>query len=464
MRFITAMTLVLLPMMVAAQQASSLKPNDFAYGMPLEVDGDGALYSFDLPTEVNRYSTRHDLGDLRIFNGYSEVVPHLLRPGVTQAETVSEPLALPFFPIVQASEDDKGTTQINIATDENGAVVNFWQRGATGQESVIGRYLIDASAIQQPLTKLLLDWDETAEGFLLPVTLESSNDLANWSPVQTSASLASLSQGGYRLRQGEIILPPMTQARYYRLEWPLGEKGIKLTSLQAIPLRQGDEKPRLWQRYSPSGDASQPGRYEFHVEGHFPFDRARVLLPQGNTVVRARLFSRDATSPKSPWREHFHGLLYNLVRDGRELVNDAVQLPLIDAPFWKLEIETDGGGIGRGEPLLELGWVPQRVYFVARGEAPFTLAFAAAGVERPNGDIASLLTTLEQSRQGEGFIKSALPGAMYELGGRYRMEAMPPPLPWQRWLLWATLSIGVLIVALMARSLYRQINNEDITG
>lgn len=458
----TLIALLLLPLTVVAQQAQPLKPNDFAYGMPLEVDGDGALYSFDLPTEVNRYSTRHDLGDLRIFNGYGEVVPHLLKPEVARETPQPEPVALPFFPIMETVDDGKGDTQINIATDENGAVINFWQRGGGLQASVVGRYLIDASALQQPLEKLLLNWDESAEGFLVPVALEASNDLTNWTPLTTNASLASLTQGGYHLRQGEISLAGQQAAKYYRLGWPLGEMGVKLAGLSGVLQMLGDEKPRRWQRYSPTGDSSQPGHYLFRVEGHYPFDRARVILPQGNTVVRARLFSRGAAA-KSPWREHFHGLLYNLLRDGRVLANDAVQLPYVDAPEWKLEIETDGGGLGRGEPQLELGWLPERAYFVARGEAPFTLAFGAAGIARANGDISSLLNTLQQSRQGEGFIKSAMPGAMYELGGQYRLAGLPKPLPWQQWLLWATLSIGVLIVALMARSLYRQMNNENRT-
>lgn len=456
-----AMALLLLPLAAIAQQHENPpSPNDFAYGMPLEVDGDGALYSFDLPTEVCRYSTRSDLGDLRIFNGYGEVVPHLLRRGVKPEQPEPQPLELPFFPIMETPQGGAAPLQINIATDEKGAVINFWQRGEGLEESVVGRYLIDASALQQPLEKLLLDWDEAAEGFLVPVTLESSNDLTNWSPLVTHASLASFTQGGYRLRQGEINLASQGQAKYYRLSWPLGEKGVKLTALRGLPLRQGGEKPRRWQSYSPTGEATGPGEYIFQAEGHFPFDRARIILPQGNTVVRAKLFSR-AAAKQSPWRERFQGLLYHLLRDGQTLANDTLQLAVNDDPQWKLEIETDGGGLGAGEPRLELGWVPQRIYFVARGEAPFTLAFAAAKVDRANGDIASLLTTLQQSREGEGFIKSASPGSMYELGGRYRLQPMPSPLPWQQWLLWATLSIGVLIVALMARSLYRQMNNEN---
>jgi len=454
--------LLLSPLVVTAQQERMPKPDDFAYGMPLEVDGDGALYSFDLPTEVCRYSTRHDLGDLRIFNGYGEVVPHLLRVANNAPEPEPTPLDLPFFPIMETPDDGKGSTQINIATDESGAVINLWQRGAEAQGNVIGRYLIDASVLQQPLSKLLLDWDGAGEGFVVPVTLESSNDLSNWHQLPVDSALAALSQGGYHLRQSEIELPPHSQAKYYRLAWPLGDKGIKLNSLRAVPASPKTELPRRWQHYAPTGEGDHPGEYTFHVAGHFSFDRARVKLPQSNTVVRARLLSRSAL-PKSPWQERFHGLLYHLLRDGQMLSSDAIKLRDIDVPDWKLVIETDGGGLGEGMPLLELGWLPPRVYFVARGEGPFILAFASATVDKSSSDISSLLNTLQQSRQGEGFIKSATTGSIYELGGVYRLQQEPPTWPWRQWLLWATLTFGVLIVAMMARSLYRQLDDKNRT-
>ncbi len=451
--------LLLLPLAAAAQQTEPLTPDDFAYGMPLEVDGTGALYGFDLPAEVCRYVTRGDMGDLRIFNGEGEVVPHQLRPGVKQESKQPRPLELPLFPILEeAGGYQKPGGQMRIATDESGAVIDIWQYGSGRPGKAVTRYLIDASAVKQPIAKLSLDWDETDEGFLVPVTLEYSNDLNNWRPLITNAALASLHQGDDRLRQNDIALPQV-QAKYFRLDWPLGKKGIRLRSLYVTPAPQGTEKERQWLQLLPLDGAADDGIYEFHVAGHFPVDRIKVQLPQSNTVVRAKLFSRSA-SPKASWQLRFQGLLYNLQRDGRTLTNDAFRLAVVDNPDWRLEIETDGGGLGKGDPVLEMGWVPYRIDFVARGDGPFVLAFGAADVTKSHSDISSLIGTLRQAQEGEGFLRSAKPGPMYELGGEYRLRSAPPPLPWKRWLLWISLIMGVAAVALMVRSLYRQMNNE----
>lgn len=448
---------LLLPLFT--QAADVPKHNDFAYGIPLEVDGDGALYSFDLPAAVYRYSTRLDLGDMRIFNGFGEVVPHLLKPGVRHGEPVTEPVSLRFFPLYASTDGKDGETRVHIATDRDGAVVDFWQQAPSSENELITRYLIDASALDKPVEKLLLGWDDTAESFLVPVSLEYSNDLASWQPLVQHATLASLRYEQYRLGQSEIELPAV-EAKYYRLSWPLGEKGIELKDLKAVIQRPGDNVPRKWQTIAPSGEGTHRGVYDFKVHGHFPVDRVRVRLPQVNTVVQVKLFSRS-DEKDSKWRLHYQGLVYTLLRDGQTLQSDPIGLSGVRDQQWRLEVEQDGGGIGRGEPKLELGWVPHRVYFVARGETPFSLAFGAADIEASRSDLAPLLKTLKQSNEGNGFIKAAAPGTVFELGGQRRLAASPPPLPWKRWLLWAILVLGVLMLALMARSLYQQMRDSD---
>jgi len=56
-----------------------LKPQDFAYAVPLQFEGQDALYQATLPLSVYQNTVRSDLGDLRVFNAQGEVVPHMLR-------------------------------------------------------------------------------------------------------------------------------------------------------------------------------------------------------------------------------------------------------------------------------------------------------------------------------------------------------------------------------------------------
>jgi hypothetical protein len=47
------------------------------------------------------------------------------------------------------------------------------------------------------------------------------------------------------------------------------------------------------------------------------------------------------------------------------------------------------------------------------------------------------------------------------LGDASRLKPAPPPRDWKRYLLWSVLVLGVLILALMALRLYKQMDNES---
>ena len=75
--------LMLLAQSVIAGAAE--QPQNFAYAIAIHADAQDALYEIDLPAAVYRGVTRSDLGDIRVFNGHGEVVPHAFRPRVASS-------------------------------------------------------------------------------------------------------------------------------------------------------------------------------------------------------------------------------------------------------------------------------------------------------------------------------------------------------------------------------------------
>lgn len=266
-----------------------------------------------------------------------------------------------------------------------------------------------------------------------------------------------MNHDGYRLERRSIELPSL-EAKYIRINWPVGKKGLHLRSVRAVVKRGSTDVPRRWLTLTPADDETEHGTYDFDTDGYFPVDRVKVKLPQLNTVVRAKLFSR-AEGGDTPWRLRYQGLLYYLKQAGHTLKNDTIRIGAVTDPYWRLEVDAASGGIGLAEPQLELGWVPNRIYFLARGETPFSLAFGSVDIEVNRSGLDGLLKRLQQSQHGNGFIKAARPGAVHELGGKRRLKPTPPPLPWQQWLLWLVLGLGVVLLSLMARHLYRQMHD-----
>lgn len=446
--------LLLLPLLANGETAQ-LRPIDFAYGMTLQGDGEGALYAFELPEDVYRNTVHSDLGDMRIFNGNNEVVPHLLQHDTVDEER-QQPVMLPFYPLFADEMAGKGETTLRIVPGAQGAVIDLRSQAGEMKEKAVSYYLIDTSAVKQPIRRLALQWHANNQTFISTVVVEQSSDLNHWRPL-ASGTLAELLYGNDRLQRNEIVLPSGLEP-YLRISWPLGSKGVTLLGVEAGIAQPGVAAELKW-LHTTSRASDGTGRYDFEVTGHYPVERLQVLLPQDNTMVKATL-SSSADPQSNLWTVRYQGVIYSLLHEGRRIDSGELNIASTSDRYWRLEVAQEGGGIGAGVPLLKLGWHPHRIIFVARGTEPFTLAFGSARATRLTEDPG--LGGWLASRQGEGAdgldMKSAVPQALRELGGEQRLRPLPPPLPWKKWLLWAVLVVGVVAMLGMARGLYRQMS------
>lgn len=449
--------LVLLGMLPGLVLAAVPAPQDFAYALPLELDGDGAIYRLDLPEVVYRHTHRCDLGDLRVFNGHAQVVPHLLRRPAPTVRQIPFSAPLPIFPLDERrAGSEQGDMAIHIRTNEQGAVVDLRRQGQPiPPQDKASAYLIDASALTEPLDRLQLAWPQSDENFMLAVQLEASDDLQVWDRVTGRHQLANLRHDGQQILHDTLQLNGL-QARYLRLSWPLAHLGLPLESASIALQGTATEQPLVWQALAAQQRAAadeQNGEYFFDSGGHFPVERMELRLPENNTVVRVSLFSR--ADPEIPWKPRFRGLVYRL----GELESATATLAQSTDRYWRLQVAQDGGGLGNGLPELRIGWQPHRLHFVARGEAPFMLAYGAIEVDALPDTGTQLIQELLNSRE-ETLIKAARHGESYILGGPARLQAAPEPLPWRRWLLWGVLLLGVLLLAAMAWQLSRQLQSK----
>ncbi|HEY0721070.1 MAG TPA: DUF3999 family protein, partial [Gammaproteobacteria bacterium] len=312
---IFVIALLLLPLWVEAETAP-LRSNDFAYGMTLDGDGEGAIYAFDLPAEVYRSVVHADLGDLRIFNGNDEVVPHLLQHSVA-GEELHQTAVLPFYPIFSDEVGARGETTLRIVPGQQGAVIDL--RSQTAKETddrTISYYIIDASLLKLPIHRLIFHWSAGDETFVSTVSVEQGSNLDQWRPL-TSGSLAELLYGNDRLQRNAITLPA-AQTPYLRINWPLGAKGVDLVSVEAEISQPGAEEALSWSNANSRVGDGVSGRYDFEADGYYPIEHLQVLLPQENTVVKAKVLS--SSNPNgNQWTVRYQGVLYSLLHEGKRI-------------------------------------------------------------------------------------------------------------------------------------------------
>ena len=343
---------------------------EFARSAELALEGKGAIYALDLPVEVYKGLERRDLGDLRVQNAAAETVPHaLVRPASSERKPAAS-LALPYFPVLGAAGKPVEDMTLRVERRPDGAVkaiVSTGERSAAPRRTVA--YVVDASAAKSALRELRFDWQPESDSTSLELRIEASDDLRSWRSVGSGVLI--------RLKHGDAVLDrstiqfTSTRADYFRISWR-SQEPWKLTGITAIPVDAVAESPRTWLRVQATS-GPKPGEYVFELPTSLPVDRLRFELPQENTVASSVLVAQPRIG--APERTITSSVLYRMEHSGQKLVNPDLEIPPTAEPRWVLRVDSRGGGLGSGVPVLHAGYVPHRLVFVARGEAPFRAQF-----------------------------------------------------------------------------------------
>jgi hypothetical protein len=447
------MVLVLLFAIASPTPAATLAPQDFAYGMRLTVSGNEALHELTLPDEAYRGALHPDLADICVFNGNGEPVPFVLVPSAPP-QAPAEIRPLPIFTLPAVAAGSAAGMALQVKTDATGAIVNLATAPGQAPARPPAGYVLDATRLEQPVVGLDLAWTVPAGNYLGTVQVAVSNDLEHWTTHATGI-VASLRAGDGSLDRHTLEFPSV-KAKYYRLTLTPEQGAPRLTGATARLAPTTAEPLRHWRPLPAAPVKGRPGEYLVDTGGHLPIDRLRLRFPEENTLVRVTFSSRP--DEKTPWTVRHQGLLYRLRRGGTELENPAVTIPATTDRFWLIHIEESGGGLGAGVPQMEIGWLPHRLVFVARGPAPFLLAYGSAREELCALRDDAFLTALQGPERDKVRPAPASAGPQEALGGKAALRPRIPAATWKKAALWGVLVLGVTLLAGMAVRLWRQMS------
>lgn len=428
------------------------KPADFAYSMTLTTDGTGALYEVTLPAAVYRRLTRHDAGDLRVFNAGGEVIPHGLRRPKA-AEVAPERLPFTPFPVYTSSgEIDSGMT-LNVRKDRSGQVIHIETREAGKADRKLAALVLDTGKLKQAVRALEIEWAQAPKEFVGQMTLEASDDLTHWRML-ARASVAHITYGGQQLERRRIEFAPH-KANYLRLTWPPRQETPEIKHVMLELAGDAPVPARHWTALSAAGPGDSQGEYVFTLPGRVPADRARLMLAQSNSLVRVELLARE--NPSAQWVRYAEGPVYRLAIGAETLESPELRMTTVPAPrHWLLRV-TPPNGLGAHPPTLEFGWLPHELIFTAQGDGPYQLAYGAAGVGPVNFPMPALLAEIEKQDKNTLILKAEV-GPETVLGGEGRLARQPD---WKKAMLWAVLVAAVGLLAWMARRLMTQMRSSQ---
>jgi hypothetical protein len=423
--------------------------DDFAFSATLS-DAKTSLRQVDIPELLYEKIQRKDFADLRVFSADGQIVPHQFSRPESIDSTRQVPLV--FYPFNKEQAADPGNIRviINQQEDKQSLSINQQLGNTATASNTEYQYIIENPKTTSALCKMKLDWDQTKSSLILPLKLESSNNLQNWRTLSRDLNISKLDYAGSQLIRDEISIP-CTRQKYLRLSWLKPEQQTHLKLIQGIYTQNGAPQTQ-WKSF---------GKPQYDKEGNWLFEsnivaaitQMEFVAPQDGLLYKGMLYSRN--DEKQDWRFRQNVSQYRLNIGEANLRSDAFLLRSNNDRYWKLAIETEGRLNENQLPEIRAGWAPKQLLFLAQGAAPFTLAFGNPTISPANSnDLNSLIKTYKDS--GASVDKVTL-GSIIE---NEKYVAAKSKLPWKKILLWLVLIMGTALMGFMAYRLYQQMGNE----
>lgn len=427
-------------------------PEAYAYRFPVEIERPAEYLAVEVPIALYRSVSDPTLRDVGVYNAGGQAVPRMLRQEREVAQELERETALGMVPLYGELEVSQERLRLLMQTNEAGTTLQFDSQvpEPANPELQLRAVIVDLRDHEEAFSSLAFSWSATTPGFIGRVQVDDSDDLQGWRRLATG-TLADLEFEGTRIDQDRVELDRAADD-FLRITWYDMPGDWRLESVRGIRRERGPEQQREWLELAPL-ERSEDGReFVFHIGGYPPIDRINLLLPGGNVVVRASVESRN--DAESSWRHTHQGLFYQVTRSDNAITSEPAKLAIHRAAQWRVRIQS---GQVEGPVHLHVGWRPERLLFLAQGEAPFTVAAGRAQdrlegfpQQRLFGDSA-IFTMLEDAGAGGTATlaeRQLAAGAMVMEGAR--------TWTWRTVLVWIGLILAVLFVGWLAWSLLRE--------
>jgi len=446
---IRSLIMLFLSMPVFASASSNNLIADFAYGIPITTTPDQVLYKFLLPLSVYQGVVYQDLRDIRVLNVQGESVPYSIRFVQTVQQPVKK-ITLPLFPIYGVNSASSDNMSLHVERNQQGAILQVTTNNQPKSSQEVSAYLVDASSIKAPIQSLQLTLPTGQTSFIRSVNVQYSDDLKQWQTAVENAPIASLKEQDNTLEHNEITINNQ-QAKYFRISWPATDNPLHLSQVTAALSQQvTSAEPHQWLTLNASAD-KPVDTWLFDAKAYLPVDTARVIFPKKNDLLQVQLFSRNSIDDKFRYQQS--SLVYQLQNTPQNRSLD-ISLRLNTDRYW--QIKTANQLPQDTAPQLSLGWVPQELVFIAKGEGPYTLVYGNAAATAVSFKVDEMITQLEKQNGQSLIIARANLGEQKLLGGD---KALQPLINWKQWLLWTVLIVGTLLIIWMAARLFKQMDN-----
>ena len=439
-------------------------PTEFAWRATLELPAGASVVRASLPAQALQHLQSADARDVRVFNAGGEAVAFAIsRPPAGPAPALRKTQNSPAFGLfAYAPGTAPGAGAVQVRIEEPAGQRTVWVRLEGGNkvaDSAGAAVAVQAAIFATRSEKQALGAIDVQASLPanvpVQVTVATSPDLAQWSPVAVRGRLyrfeGSAAPANMTL---EFEQPLQLEGRYLRLAW-YGQEGVQVQALSGTVAQTVAPVARA-RMALPTPTQSARDTLDWALPFATPLAALSLASTRANTLVPVRIQGRvDAAQP---WRELAQTVVYRLGSGEAVVTNPPVLLNGASVRQLRV-VATQGTELAGTTLLVSAEFEPVQVVFLASGAAPYTLA---AG--RANTAAAALSSAM---------VASVLPGKLEDLplarvasmvqsspgsaGGGTWLGALGAGVGGRSAVLWAVLVAGVLVLAGVAFALLRQL-------
>lgn len=431
--------------------------DDYAWQWPVEpVEPDRAAYQVVLDETVYAAVRQPGLGDIQVMAPDGTALPTAVLAADELRDNRPETLSLPWYRVPPPAPETSNRWRLKARTDASGRVLDV-ETEITGEGTDIPPatdILIDISQVERPIRALILDWPGDAGDLNRSFAVETSPDLVDWRVRIARTRILDLTRSDRRLTRNRLELGGL-HADYLRLR-PLDRpEPMPLTGITAEFAEASEQADWQWLALTGRIVNGEPGTtVEYELPGRFPVARVDIEPGPGESA-RWQVFSRD--DPDASWRRRAGPrVAFHVAGPSGQRSAPASLGRLVRNRYWRL---TTPARI-ESAPVLRIGYRPETVVFLPRGDGPFTLVAGSARARRESMPLREPLDALRE-RHGPGWQPGATRlGGRTDLAGEAALEPAAVRPDWKSWILWLVLTAGAVLVAVMAVIILRSAARE----
>ena len=430
-------------------------PMDYTQGVMLKTTGTSPWYRVELSQSIYQGTAWPDLRDVRVFNHQGDTVPFSLLVQKTPPVT-PKAMALRLFPLdmslVPPPEEGRRSGESLVLRSATGIEIRLESDnpGSLGKSYLLTlpEDKMDAFTLDQ----LKLNWDSPTENWQGKASLYSSRDLKYWRTLQEDAPLMDLARGSDRLKMDTIGTNLTLSAegnRYLLVIFDAQSKAIALNGVQALAERREPESSRI--ELDAQGRKISDDEAVWHWSQPQPLSSLRISM-ESEGVLPVELSWRSGE--KEPWQPLAKTVLYQL--DGKRSDDIHLDGQLVEA----VRMKTINARLPESLPEISGARDEYLVVFNTQGKGPYMLAWGNRAAQKADLDLDMLIPASLQKTQSVNNLPLAVVQESVTLGGEARLaatSAAEQQSSWKTLLVWGALIAGVVVLALMAWRIWREV-------